>query len=93
MNKQSNIPLPISGPFRDMNDSPFTVVWSFLVIVFYLLQAWSLGHFFSYLIFYLFGPLDSVYGTSSKITSNRLPCFILSVKNGHSDTLKFEGLA
>ena len=26
-------------------------------------------------------------------TSNRLPCFILSVKNRHSDTVKFEGLA
>ena len=27
------------------------------------------------------------------ITSNWLPCFIISVKNRHSDNLKFEGLA
>ena len=40
-----------------------TILFVFPVLVF--LYFWSDGLFFGPLVFYLFGPLDSVYGTSS----------------------------
>ena len=41
------------------------IVGSNIIFIFSVLQ--SFGHFFGHLVFYLFGPLDSVYLTSSTI--------------------------
>ena len=49
----------------------FKLCSSFL-LVFWFLNFRSFGHFFGQKVFYFFGPLDSVYGTSScKDTDDR----------------------
>ena len=37
-----------------------------VLFIFWSFTFWSYGHFFDPLVFYLFGPLDLVYRTSSK---------------------------
>ena len=60
--RQLQLSIEISRTFQLCNNS---VVWSFLFVLlsFYLI-IWS---FFGHPVFYLFGPLDWVYGTSSTV--------------------------
>ena len=54
----------------------FVFFWSYG-----LLHFWSFGNYFGLMVSYLFGPLDSVYGTSSFVIAQSSEFFKLFIIN------------